>query len=717
MKHSIRISLLLLGLAAWTGSYAQEAEPGTTAIDGEQPPIEAEAEAEVAPDLFARDTYRIDSLICPFKGEIDYEPGEIECGLLQVPENREDPESRMIELHFVKLNSRWGHEDFEDMRDEEALEYAEGLADGKRDDPVIYLTGGPGSPATYYVNRFKDHTLLDYRDLYILEQRGIANSGDFCLKFGSRKPEAGIVDNWADYQETDNIAKRDCATNAAAAGVDLSAYNTIENARDVKALRRALGYENWNVWGISYGSILGQAYIKEDPEGIRAVAIDAIMPLDIQGTEEHWRVINWFVRDLEKLQEICQNQPACAEAYPDIPGRLEAAVQTVIGNPIMVEVKDTEVFPGGKLHIFADIAALLPFTQFYEQQNYPALPGLIYAWAEAIESRDESFFQALAGAMSEGGFGDGSAGMQMAVICNDGDQGAQELANRRDAAEHPVFGQVLGSAEANARDTSLCLELGMPPRPSEQYAAVETDIPTLLIEGDMDPITPPPNARAILPGFSNGTYIEYAYAGHGPTRSVPCSGHMLNRFYDDPSAAPDLSCPESMEEPELWAPMFTTNLVPKLAAEFFEDKKNLVVPGAWAGGSIVISLVAFLMFTLGPIGRWLNGNRLAAVGPSRTWARLSATLAVATLVIIGAAAAATIEVSELAILFGMAPSARYGAWLGLVAGVAGLITVISAVRGRAGGKVPTGSAIGFFLTGLAAIGLASFMLTWGLSPF
>jgi pimeloyl-ACP methyl ester carboxylesterase len=350
MKRTNKILSLSVVLLAWTSIHAQdEVEP--------MPEVEPFETAAEAPDLFARDSYRIDALICPFKGDIDYEPGEIECGLLQVPENREDPDSRMIELHFVKLNSRWGHEDFEELRDEESLEFAEGLADGKREDPVIYLTGGPGSPVTYYVERFKDHTLLDYRDLYILEQRGIVHSGEFCRYFGSRNPATADVSTWEEYQELDNVARTDCATNATAAGVDLTGYNTRENARDVKALRRALGFENWNVWGISYGSILGQAYIKEDPEGIRAVAIDAIMPLDIQGTEEHWRVINWFVRDLEKLQEICQRQPDCAEAYPDIPGRLSKAVQTVIDEPIVVEVKDTEVFPSGEVRIFQDIAA------------------------------------------------------------------------------------------------------------------------------------------------------------------------------------------------------------------------------------------------------------------------------------------------------------------------------------------------------------------------
>ena len=66
-------------------------------------------------------------LVCPCKGSIEYEPGEIECGLLQVPENREKPDSRYIDLHFVKLNSTW---DDEEEMDED--EYDASIEPGKR---------------------------------------------------------------------------------------------------------------------------------------------------------------------------------------------------------------------------------------------------------------------------------------------------------------------------------------------------------------------------------------------------------------------------------------------------------------------------------------------------------------------------------------------------------------------------------------------------------
>jgi len=707
---TLRITTILVLLLTGIQGYAQQVElepPGSLDTD----PLGNALIAITPLGLFARDSHRIDSVICPFKGDIEYEPGDIECGLLEVPENREDPDSRFIELHFVKLNSRWGKDDDKD-EDEDS-----GLPPGKRDDPVIYLTGGPGAKVGTYVKRFKDHTILDHRDLYILEQRGIGFSDDFCPFYSSRKPEAADVETFAERLEVSHQANIDCARNASAAGVDLSGYSTIENARDVKALRIALGFEKWNVWGISYGSILGQAYIKEDPEGILAVALDAIMPLEIRETELYWRVVHWYERDLQKIQEICQRQPACAKRYPDIPGRLREAVSAVADKPIVVDVKDTEVFPSGKARIFHDIAAFLPFVFLYEQDNYPALPGLIYAWADALERQDETLFKALAAAATSGGFADMSQGMSNAIFCLDGDIEAQARAGKKDLVEYPVLGAALGTVESIDRGAALCNELGMHQRPAEEYLAVTTDIPSLIIEGEMDPITPPPNAKAILPGFTNGTYVEFPYAGHGPSRSVKCAGHMLNKFYDNPNDEPDTSCIEDMEEPQMWAPMFTTLVAPKLMTVMLEDKKKLAIPGLWLGLSALVSLIAFWVLTFAPMVRKLNQTRAVNAAGARLLAWLAATLSVVSLCIIGAAIAATVDAGEMLALLGLAPFAKYGAWAGLLAGIVGLVTVIRTLRVRGDGRLPFGSWFGFCITGVAAIALSLFMQVWDLGVF
>jgi pimeloyl-ACP methyl ester carboxylesterase len=719
-KHQIYISGLWLALTSLV--YAQDPVPveSETVMTESNESVSEVAEApgiQAGVDLYARDSYRIDTIICPFKDEIDYEPGEIECGLLQVPENREDPDSRYIELHFVKMTSRWDREHEESDGDYAEDEEDHGLPAGKRDDPVIYMTGGPGAKATYYVGRFKDHTLLDHRDLYILEQRGIGYSGDFCPLYGSRNPAEEDAKTFAENLEISFGDTSDCAINAKAAGVDLTGYNTIENARDFKAFRRALGFDQWNVWGISYGTIVGQAYIKEDPEGILAIVLDANMPLDIRASEEYWRVVHWYERDLQKLQEICQGQADCAKRYPDIPGRLREAIQSVVDNPIEVEVSDTEVFPSGKARFFQDIVAFLPFIFLYEQDSYPGLPGMIYAWADAVESRDPKFFAALAAAAGAGGFGGGSQGMYNAIICIDGDAEAQARAGKKDLEEYPILGAAIGSRDSYERRVVLCDELGMMRRPAEDYAAVQTDLPTLLIEGDMDPITPPPNAKAILPGFENATYVEFPFAGHGPSRSVECAGHMLNKFYDNPTAEPDLSCVEEMEEPLIWAPFYTTAIAPRIAGMMVEDKKSLLLPGAWFGLSTLVVLIAFLNLTFAPIGRRIDRRRACDTSGARFYTWLSATLSVVALCIFGAAFAATAEAAEMLLIFGLVPWASFGAWSGFFAGIIGLFALVRIVQAHMAKRLPFGTLLGLSLTGLAAVALSLFMLLWGLGPF
>jgi len=683
---------------------------------GAQAQVVANNATAAAPDLYARDSYRIDTLVCPFKGRIEYEPGEIECGLLQVPENREDPDSRLIELHFVKLNSTWDDEDDKKENEEDEDEEDVGLEPGRRDDPVIYLTGGPGADVEYYVDRFNDHGIRKHRDLYILEQRGIANSGDFCERYYSRNPAVSNVNTLAKSAEAARIAAEACVRNATAAGVDIRAYNTIENARDVKALRIALGFGKWNVWGISYGTLLGQAYIKEDPDGILAVVLDAIVPLDARDDVISWRLINWYDRDLKKLDELCQADDDCADSFPALGERVRDAARATKDAAITVDVEDTETFPTGKAYVLSDIATYLPFTFLYEQSNYPALPAIIYAWVDAIENRDEALFKAIATALSQGVFG-GSQGMYDAIMCNDGYREAAIASTAVDRAEFPVLTNAIsveGDAEAWAQS---CIDLGAPPRPREDFAAVQTDIPTLLIEGDMDPITPPPLAHVIAPGFTNGTYVEFPYAGHGPSRSVECAGDLLNKFYDNPNAEPDLGCVDEMEAPEFYVPLYTTGIATRLLLIAVEDKKKLAGPAAWGGISMIISMFAFLFLSLAAIGRRIDKRQPVDVGGARWSAWLAATFATTATVIFGVAIAVTFDASEILVIFGLVPWAWFGAIAGLLGGLFGAAVIVLTVRARLKGRLPIGTLVGFLMTGIATVGLSSFLLYWDLGPF
>ncbi|MEL7367824.1 MAG: alpha/beta hydrolase [Myxococcota bacterium] len=663
-----------------------------------------------ATGLFERDRFRISAVVCPFKNDIEYEPGTIECGLLQVPENREAERTRYIELHFVRLVAN--KEKAEDDATEEPTDSG-GLAPGRRDDPIVYLTGGPGVGATTYVERLKDHGIRKHRDLYILEQRGIGTSGDFCPLYSRRRPELDNVETYLASLDAGIERRNLCADNARDRGVDLRGYNTIENARDVKALRLALGFKSWNVWGISYGSILGQAYIKEDPDGIRAVALDAIVPITTSTGASHMRTVHWYDRDLKKLDKACQADETCKTHYPNLGQRVRSAIKIVSDRPVIIEAKDVEKYPKGKAYFFQNIAGLLPFALLYEQKNYAALPAVIYAWADAIEKRDPTIFKVFLG---NADFIEISQGMSDAIYCNDGFIHRVQAGMTQDFSEHPILASAMATSDTMTKSVQRCLDSDLPPRAAADFAPVQTDIPTLIIEGDMDPITPPPLAKAILSGFTNGTYIEFPFAGHGPSRSVKCAGDMLNKFFDAPKEKVDASCTEETKAPSFYV-LYRSSIVPRIAAMAIEDRKSLATPAIWLAVTLLVLIVAFVSMTLTPLGWLIDGRDASMTFGARIAAWFSATMGVGTTAVLGAAAAQTYFQSEAIMLFGMVSWAWYGAAMGLLTGCLGLLTIGLTMRARRLRQVPIATSVGFLMTGGAAISLCAFLIAWDLSLF
>jgi hypothetical protein len=167
----------------------------------------------------------------------------------------------------------------------------------------------------------------------------------------------------------------------------------------------------------------------------------------------------------------------------------------------------------------------------------------------------------------------------------------------------------------------------------------------------------------------------------------------------------------------MWAPMFTTSFAPKLLALIADDKKKVALPGAWLGLSALIVIIAFLNLSLAPIGRRIDHSRAVDTGGARLAGWLAATLSVVSLGIFGAAFAATAEAAELLVAFGLVPWAKFGAWAGVLAGLMGLVTIITVLRAKLESPLPLGTWLGLLVTGVGALGFGLFLLFWGLAPF
>jgi hypothetical protein len=233
----------------------------------------------------------------------------------------------------------------------------------------------------------------------------------------------------------------------------------------------------------------------------------------------------------------------------------------------------------------------------------------------------------------------------------------------------------------------------------------------------MDPITPPPLAKLILPGFHNGTYVEFAYAGHGPTRSVECAGEFLTKFYDDPDGELDMSCPQSMEAPEFTAPLFETSAIAKLGALAAEDKKLVAVPALWLALPALVFAFGAIIYTLAAPARLVNRSITISTGGARVLAWATSLTGTAAIGGLGYGIASTAQANGLLLLVGLPGWARWFAMAGLVAGPLGLMLLWMTVRARARAPLPVGVLLGLLLTGASGLALASWLAVWGFLPF
>ena len=213
---------------------------------------------------------------------------QLECGTLDVPEDRAHPDGRRLQLPIVVLPGPHGH----------------GL-------PRFFLDGGPGIAATHQAAVFANDlvALRATGDIVLVDQRG-TGEGPSALAC----PE--LDDDRAGLHAV--AAVRACRDRLAA-HADLRFYGTLEVARDVDAARAALGYDQIDIEALSYGTRVAQAYMKLYPSRVRAVvligslAMDVHLPADFAPAGQH---------GLDQLVDDCAHDTGCAAAFPELRAQL-----------------------------------------------------------------------------------------------------------------------------------------------------------------------------------------------------------------------------------------------------------------------------------------------------------------------------------------------------------------------------------------------------------
>ncbi|MBT2546619.1 alpha/beta fold hydrolase [Streptomyces sp. ISL-44] len=457
---------------------------------------------------------------CPKPPEPIEALSDAKCGFLEVPENRSRPDSRTIKLAVARIPA---------------------ASDKPAADPVVFMAGGPGADTFDDIPFLIDSGLNKDRELIIMAQRGnLYDQPNLACPEVDRFNEQAVGLGY-DAQQAEQImlkAVTDCRARLVADGVDLSAYNSTENAADFADLRNALGISQWNVYGYSYGSNLALTYLRLHPEGIRAVAIDSIAPSQFVTLPWTW---GSTAEGIHNIFAACAAQPACKDRYPDLPQLLTEQVRKLEAQPLTLNVA---VPDGGKpVKTVLDGGALLNLIVAFT----PRPKDMPAALEELSKGNPERFAQARA-AGSVQKIGDFAHGLTNSIACSEWAPGYSE-ADVLKAGQKAFPGwpdTVLAQAPQLPFQYPVCGVWNVPDRASVQRVPTFSSVPALVVSGTFDVKTGASWAKGVARNLSNSTSVLVPGIGHWVVPQSPCAQSVLASFLARPTA-PDTSCVDDLE--------------------------------------------------------------------------------------------------------------------------------------------------------------------------
>lgn len=411
--------------------------------------------------------------------------------------------------------------------------------------PLVYLDGGPGGTSflradevAVWWQAIEDNPFLATRDLVVVAQRGTAPSRPDidCPAFKTAAEavlRAGLAARGTPAdRRLDALAG--CAAALRARGIELDAFATPWRAADVPAVLRALGYDAWHLWGVSYGTHLALSVLRDHPDGVRSVVLDSVMAPDLPAD----LVADGAARWRQRLFDLCAADAACAARYPDLDETFARVVARLDADPLEwtedPDDADALAMPMDGATVREAIEVLTYDT--WASRDVPA----------ALAEADSGAFDRLAGLVGALVWYEREDGM--ASLALDA-RWCAELHGAIDPALAPVSDiHDLKHAAVPDADT-WCASIGVEPLAAAARAPAASDVPVLLLVGAEDLVTPPAWAHAAARHLGRSTLVAFPGYGHAVTFADDCPMAVMAAFLDDPASAEATACLATLEPP------------------------------------------------------------------------------------------------------------------------------------------------------------------------
>ncbi len=444
---------------------------------------------------------------------------EVLCGTVQRPldpiqlPKQQPTKGRSIDVHFAVLPA---------------------LARNKLPDPIFVFVGGPGQSAMALAGPLSGllARAANRRDIVLIDQRGTGRSAPLhCAEETPTRPLAEVADGARQLQALDICRQRLTLLPHG----DLRFYTTTIAMQDADAVRAALGAEQVNLLGASYGTRAVLEYMRQFPNRVRRAVLDGVAPPDMV-LPASFSADNQAA--LDALFQSCVSDETCNLRYPYFRNQWHGMLaslprEVLLTHPVTGQPERVRLTREGVLSLVRQPLYAPPLAS--------ALP---WAVAEAAQGR----FDALMGLGLSLGAGRRSQavsqGMHFSVVC---------------AEDGPRLNGRLDAPGADFADSfvdlyrRVCATWPRGVVPAAFYTVPPTQTPSLLLSGGIDPATPARHGERVAAALGpKARHVVVANAGHG-VMSLGCMRDVIFRFIaaadDAAAAAVETGCARSLPRP------------------------------------------------------------------------------------------------------------------------------------------------------------------------
>lgn len=419
------------------------------------------------------------------------------CKQVEVPVNWDEPNGQKIHINMAIIPAKGGFSEA---------------------DPFVLFAGGPGQAATDYAALISVafDEINERRDVILIDQRGTGGSHQLQCDFDVVTSGQGI--GYISPEDT-----REAITQCAASheDVDIRYFTSFDAIKDVEHIREMLGIAQFNIWGGSYGTRIGLLYMKLHPTSIRTAILDGV-------TSPNSKIFDLSPKGAQdaftSLADDCAADTACYAAFGNINATFDGLLKKYRDNPEQMQVLNpiTAEWMEGEMNetLLADIVR----TSLYQPSRASILP---FALSQAEGGNFKPLFALTLDGLSWAG--DTMAmGLTLSVLCSE------------DLPRHTDAGAALAGKGSFHKDfyykfwRAACDSWKIRDVIDGYTDPITVDVPTLVLSGGIDPVTPPMSAEYAVKNLPNVLHLIAPKSGHNVS-PFGCAPDIMGDFVDSGS--------------------------------------------------------------------------------------------------------------------------------------------------------------------------------------